>query len=242
MNDEQRGMIQNRDAVARATARCELTDEQHRVIQGREAIARASQRSGLSQEHRQEIQDVRGNDTLNQCHYVSRFIRGCSGDERTCADCGGWKFPAETKKCWCMGGKIRLPPPRAAPEKLRLLFNNPVFMQSIRAYNNAFAFTSMRASRSEPLQVGESVTRRGVYNFRVMFVLEWDLFSRPPPGGTPQCAGCPGWAAAGRHIVTDGLSAEILSDIDEVMEQHNPYAQQFLHAREILIERSRPAL
>ncbi|POM77406.1 Helitron helicase-like protein [Phytophthora palmivora] len=42
--------------------------------------------------------------------------------------------------------------------------------------------------------------------------------------------------------MTDGLSAEILSDIDEVMEQNNPYAQQFLHAREILIERSRPAL
>ncbi|POM70758.1 Helitron helicase-like protein [Phytophthora palmivora] len=123
----------NRDAVARATARGEMSDEQHRVIQEREAIARASQRSSLSQEHRREIQErdtnaratsrrlmtlderlelreeerlrrryrqykkgygnhedfdsmsVRGNDTLNQRHYVSRFIRGCSGDERTCA-------------------------------------------------------------------------------------------------------------------------------------------------------------
>ncbi|POM64692.1 Helitron helicase-like protein [Phytophthora palmivora] len=261
MNDEQRGMIQNRDAVARATSRGEMTDEQHRVIQGHEAIARAFQRSSLSQEHRQEIQEcdtnaraalrrsrqykkgydnhedfdsmsVRGNDTLNQCHYVSQFIRGCSGDERTCADCGARRFPAETKNCCCMGGKFRLPPPREAPDKPRLLFKNPVFMQSIRAYNNDFAFTSMRASRSEPLQVDESVTRRGVYNFRVMGTGT----SSPAPPGERQSR------VASRIRMTDGLSVEILNDIDEVMEQHNPYAQQFLHAREIMIGRSRPAL
>ncbi|OWY99786.1 Helitron helicase [Phytophthora megakarya] len=41
--------------------------------------------------------------------------------------------------------------------------------------------------------------------------------------------------------MTDGLGAEFLSNFDAVIEQYNPYAQQFLHAREILIERSRPA-
>ncbi|OWY98453.1 Helitron helicase [Phytophthora megakarya] len=41
-------------------------------------------------------------------------------------------------------------------------------MKSIRAYNNVSAFTSIGATRSEPLRVDESVTRRGIYNFRVM--------------------------------------------------------------------------
>ncbi|POM63995.1 Helitron helicase-like protein [Phytophthora palmivora] len=57
MNDEQRGMIQNRDAVARATARGEMSNEQHSGIHEREAIARSSQRSSFSQEHRREIQE-----------------------------------------------------------------------------------------------------------------------------------------------------------------------------------------
>ncbi|POM78915.1 LOW QUALITY PROTEIN: Helitron helicase-like protein [Phytophthora palmivora] len=265
MNDEQRRVIQDRDAFARAFQRNHLSQEQRQDIRGRDADARASSRRLMTLDERLDLvkksalgedpykagygnhedfdpASVRGNDISDRRHYVSRFIRGCSGDERTCVDCGAWKFPGETKKCCCMGGGVRLPPPREAPEKLRLLFNNPVFMQSIRVYNNAFAFTSMGASRSEPLQVDECVTRRGVYNFRVMGTVCHQMGSLIPP--PPIYISNPDSAArmASRIRMTDGLSAEILSDIDEVMEQNNPYAQQFLHAREILIERSRPAL
>ncbi|POM78979.1 Helitron helicase-like protein [Phytophthora palmivora] len=139
-----------------------------------------------------------------------------------------------------MGGKPRLPPPREAPEKLRLLFNNPVIMQSI---------TSMGALRSKPLQVDESVTRRSIYNVSVMGTVCHQMGSLPPsPGGKPMFSQIyindPDSAArvANRIRMTGGLSAEILSDTDNVMEQYNPYAQQFLHVREYLVERSRPAL
>ncbi|POM73708.1 Helitron helicase-like protein [Phytophthora palmivora] len=188
---------------------------------------------------------VRGKDTLNQHHNVSRFIGGCSGMNVHALIAVLGSFLLKPRNAVCMGGKIRLPPPREAPEKLRLLFNNP----SIRAYNNAFPFTSMGASRSEPLQVNESVTRRGVYNFCMMEIVCHRMGSLlPPPGGKPMftqiCINDPDSAVrvASRIRMTDALSAEILSDIGEVMEQHNPYAQQFLHAREILIERSRSAL
>ncbi|OWZ01528.1 Helitron helicase, partial [Phytophthora megakarya] len=157
----------------------------------------------------------------------------------------------------CIEGKVKLPPRREAPRKLRLLFNNPVFMKSIRAYNNVSAFTSIGATRSEPLRVDESVTRRGIYNFRVMGTVCHRMGSLlPPPGGKRTFAQIyPGGKrlihindpdspvrVASRIRMTDGLSAEFLGDLDEVMEQYNSYVQQFLHAREILIERSRPVL
>ncbi|OWY95097.1 Helitron helicase, partial [Phytophthora megakarya] len=89
----------------------------------------------------------------------------------------------------CIDGKVDLPPRREAPQKLRLLFNNPVFMKSIRAYNNVSVLTSIGATRSESLRVDESVTRRGIYNFRAMGT----VFHRmgpllPPPGGNPMFA------------------------------------------------------
>ncbi|OWZ22720.1 Helitron helicase [Phytophthora megakarya] len=169
-----------------------------------------------------------------------------SGVERQCAKCGTWNFPGETEQCCCMDGTVKLPPSRDAARKIRLLFSNPVFMKSIRAYNNISAFTSIRAIRSEPLRVDESVTRRGIYNFRVMGTVCHRMGSLlPPPGGNPMFVQIyingPDSAARVARM-TDGLGPEFLSDLDEVMEQYNSYVQQFLHAREILIERSRPSL
>ncbi|OWY95944.1 Helitron helicase [Phytophthora megakarya] len=81
------------------------------------------------------------NDTVANRHYISRFLR--SGEERRSTECGAWKLPGETKKCCCIEGKVKLPPRREAPRKLRLLFNNTVFMKFIREYNNVSAFTSI---------------------------------------------------------------------------------------------------
>ncbi|OWY99599.1 Helitron helicase [Phytophthora megakarya] len=98
-------------------------------------------------------------------------------------------------------------PRHEAPQKLHLMFSNPVFMKSVHAYNNVSAFTSIGATR-------------------------------PPPGGNPMFAQIyindPDSAArvASRIRMTDGLSAEFLSDLDEVMEQYNPYVQQ--HAKSLL--------
>ncbi|OWZ01244.1 Helitron helicase [Phytophthora megakarya] len=270
LSEEQRDVIRRANTVARAVARSEVDDGQREVVQERDATAAKEKRSLLTLDERLEPREeerfrrrprqykkgysyhedfdptiVRGKDTMDNRHYISRFLR--SGEERP--KCGAWKFLEETKKCCCMDGNVKLPPRREAHQKLRLLFSNPVFMKSIRVYNNVSAFTSIGATRSEPLRVDESGTRRGIYNFRVMGTVCHRMGSLlPPPGANPMFAQIyindPDSAArVSSHIrMTDGLSAEFLVDLDEVMEQYNPYAQQFLHGREILIERSRPAL
>ncbi|OWZ11714.1 Helitron helicase [Phytophthora megakarya] len=76
--------------------------------------------------------------------------------------------PRKSKKCGYIAGKAKPPPSCEAPQQLRLLFSNPVFMKSIRAYNNVSAFTSIGATLSVLLRVNKSVMRREIYNFRVM--------------------------------------------------------------------------
>ncbi|OWY91189.1 Helitron helicase [Phytophthora megakarya] len=44
-------------------------------------------------------------------------------------------------------------------------------MKSIRVYNNVLAFTSIGASETTALNVDDSVTRDGVYNFRVQNIM-----------------------------------------------------------------------
>ncbi|OWZ12202.1 Helitron helicase [Phytophthora megakarya] len=272
LSDDQRNVLRDHDTAARSVARIEMGDKQRQEIQERDATATRASRRTMTLDERLELREeerfrsrsrqykkgynyhedfdptiIRGKDTVANRHYISRFLR--SGEERRCAECGAWKFPGETKKCCCIDGKVKLPPRREAPRKLRLLFNNPVFIKSMCAYNNVSAFTSIGATRSEPLRVDESVTNRGIYNFRVMGIVCHRMGSLlRTPGGKWMFAQIyindpdSGARVANRIRMTDGLSAEFLSDLDEVMEQYHPYAQQFLHAREILIERSRPSL
>ncbi|POM60414.1 Helitron helicase-like protein [Phytophthora palmivora] len=158
MNDEQRGMIQNRDAVARATTRGEMSDEQHRVIQ---------YKKGYGNHEDFDFMSVRGKNTLNQRHDVSRFIRGCSGDERA-----------------------------------RIV----VFGRFLLKRRNVVAWVV-----NPDCRISEMLQRSCDYCLKIRYLC-------------------------------NGLGAEILSDIDKVMDQHNPHAQQFLHARENLVECSRPGL
>ncbi|EGZ30583.1 hypothetical protein PHYSODRAFT_367294, partial [Phytophthora sojae] len=144
----------------------------------------------------------------------------------------------------CRNDLIRVPPSHAAPSVLLQLFDNAAFMRSIRAYNNVFAFTSMGASRSRSLTVDHSVCRDGVYNFRVMGSVCHRIGSLlPSESGRSMYAQVyindPDMNArvTSRMQMTDGLDQAVLEKIDEIMERHNPYAQQFLHARSILVQR-----
>ncbi|OWZ24248.1 Helitron helicase [Phytophthora megakarya] len=126
-----------------------------------------------------------------------------------------WKFPGETKECCCIDGKVKLPPHGESLRKLRLLFNNPVFMKSIRAYNNTSAFTSIGGTRSEPLRVDESVTMRGIYKSCVMASWGIWVFAQIYINDHDSAA-----CVASRIRTTDGMNAEFLSELDEVMEQY----------------------
>ncbi|OWZ12880.1 Helitron helicase [Phytophthora megakarya] len=213
-----------------------MGDKQRQEVQERDTTATRASRRTMTLDERLELREeewfrnfdptiILGKDTVVNRHYISRFLR--SGEERRCVECGAWKFPGETKKCCCIDGKVKLPPRREAPRKLRLLFNNPVFMKSIRAYNNVSAFTSIGATRSEPLRVDESVTRRGIYNFHIMGTVCHRMgLLLPPPGGKRMLDQIyindsdSAARVASRIRITGGLSEEFLSDLDEVMEQN----------------------
>ncbi|POM62531.1 Helitron helicase-like protein [Phytophthora palmivora] len=194
MSDEQHTVIQEGEAVARASQRNRLSQEQRREIRERATNARATSRRLMTLDERLELREEELLSTKKvmvitktvipeyprQRHFESmplRFTVYLSLFGRMYRR--GLKFRAEMKKCCCMGG----------PVKLRQLFNNPVYMQSIRAYNNTIAFTSIGASRSEPLQVDESVTRRGIYYFHVMGTVCHRMGSLlPAPDGKPMFA------------------------------------------------------
>ncbi|OWY91913.1 LOW QUALITY PROTEIN: Helitron helicase, partial [Phytophthora megakarya] len=104
---------------------------------------------------------------LSRRHYFSRYVNDARDIEQVCGHCGAWKFPTETPGCCCLTGLVTVPSPQRPPEQFLRLFDNASFMNSIRVYNNVFAFTSIGASETTVLNVDDSVTRDGVYDFRV---------------------------------------------------------------------------
>ncbi|OWY96819.1 Helitron helicase [Phytophthora megakarya] len=106
------------------------------------------------------------------------------------------------------------------------------FCDSIRVYNNVLAFTSIGASETTALNVDDSVTRDGVYNFRVQGTVchrMGSLLTSPNRRNMfaqvyindPDMA----TRVESRMGMTDGLDREILKTIDHVMETHNEYAR-----------------
>ncbi|POM70086.1 LOW QUALITY PROTEIN: Helitron helicase-like protein, partial [Phytophthora palmivora] len=143
-----------------------------------------------------------------------------------------------------------LPPPNRRPMFAQVYINDPDMEAhvAIRAYNNVFAFTSMGSSHTRSLNVDERVTRSGVYNFCVQGSVCHRMGALLPPlNRRPMFAQVyindPDMEAhvASRMGMTDGLDPAILEKIDQVMNAHNGYTQQFLNARRLLIDRAGPA-
>ncbi|OWY93922.1 Helitron helicase [Phytophthora megakarya] len=197
MGDQQRQEVQERDATTTRASRHTMTLDERLELREEEWFRSRSRQYKKGYYYHEDFVPtiIRGKDTVDNRHYISRFLR--SGEERRCAECGGWKLDYHPA--------------------VKLLES---YDSSIRAYNNGSAFTSIGATRSEPLRVDESVTRRGIYNFRVMGTVCHRMGSLlPPPGGKRMFAQIyindPDSAArvASRIRMTDGLSAEFLSDI-----------------------------
>ncbi|KAH7482044.1 ATP-dependent DNA helicase PIF1 [Phytophthora ramorum] len=150
----------------------------------------------------------------------------------------------------CLEDKVRLPPLRPAPPRLLQLYRDPAFRQHIRAYNQAFAFTSIGASCSnrsfQDVNQDASVAgQRGVYTYRIQGAMGHYLGSllpyidpatgeRTDPKFTQIYIVDPDMqqrAQRRRGIFAD-LDPVALMDIEQMMEQHNPFAQQFLSFEE----------
>ncbi|POM70617.1 Helitron helicase-like protein [Phytophthora palmivora] len=162
-------------------------------------------------------------------HNFTRYTNNRQETERTCQHCDAWKFPRETPGCCCRNGLVSVPAPQRAPAHLLPLFSNPRFMNSIRAYNNVFAFTSMDS----------------VYNFRVQGSVCHRLGSLIPPSNRRAMyaqvyINDPDMDArvVSRMGMTDGLDQNIIETTDQVMTTSNEYTQGFLNARNLLIARA----
>ena len=59
-----------------------------------------------------------------------------------CKFCDALRFPNEPKGHCCGNGRIKLEKPKM-PDEMKVLFEKKEFRQTIRRFNNAFAFTSM---------------------------------------------------------------------------------------------------
>ncbi|GMF31644.1 unnamed protein product [Phytophthora fragariaefolia] len=85
-----------------------------------------------------------------------------------CPLCQAWKWPAESDFICCLKDRVQLPPLQPAPPRLLQMYGDKEFRRHIRAYNQAFAFTSIGASSSDntfrDVNQDQSVTgQHGVY-------------------------------------------------------------------------------
>jgi len=77
--------------------------------------------------------------------------------------CGAARFGREPKGLCCNDGKVQLALPPPLPEQLQeLMVRNSQFRKNARTWNQAFAFTSLGATK-----VDQRVAGYGVYSFRV---------------------------------------------------------------------------
>ena len=83
----------------------------------------------------------------------------------------------------CLKGRIDLPPIQYPPEMVALFSDQTNegrhYRQNIRAYNNAFAFTSMGVHVDERINIGG----RGIYTFRAQGALYHNIGGLLPNEG-----------------------------------------------------------
>ncbi|ORY91025.1 hypothetical protein BCR43DRAFT_403663, partial [Syncephalastrum racemosum] len=129
-----------------------------------------------------------------------------------------------------------VPPP---PEYLRRLLTEQTteaihFRQNIRRYNSLFAFTSFGADYDPDLANGA----QGVYTFRI----QGTTYGYAAQGMLPPADGTPGFLQIYFHDgaeqddirlnqgLAENLDPNVVRQLRQVIQEVNPYAQQFQHA------------
>ncbi|GMF59092.1 unnamed protein product [Phytophthora fragariaefolia] len=163
-----------------------------------------------------------------------------------CPLCQAWKWPAESDFVCCLKGRVQLPPLQPAPPRLLQLYEDKEFRRHIRAYNQAFAFTSIGASSSDntfrDVNQDQSVAgQHGVYTYRIQGAMGHFMCSilpyvdrrtgeRVPPKFAQIYIVDPDMQerANRRKGIFADLDIVALQDIENMMVECNPFAQQFL--------------
>ncbi len=143
---------------------------------------------------------------------------------------------------FCLQGQVKLPPlPAPAILQNLLCGNNPLskaFLQDIRQYNAALAFTSLA------VKVDEAITNSsGPYCFRVSGELHHRMGSLlPQEEGKLSYAQLyihdPAEALSMRNHRNPNLNSEIMSQLQDLMQDVNPYVALYQHA--YLIMKDKP--
>lgn len=161
-----------------------------------------------------------------------------------CCHCGAKHFEDEKvgkensfDDC-CNHGKVKLENVDNFPEDLKLLFNSEHelshdFFKNIRLYNNIFSFASFNANI-----VNFNNRRPGPYSFKIQGQIYYQINTalNPETNQTPSYGQLfivdADEAIQHRMSFTDGMNLEILTKIENIMHNHNIFAQSY----EIMVE------
>ncbi|CAB4477605.1 unnamed protein product [Rhizophagus irregularis] len=182
------------------------------------------------------IEDMmEGDEIINGRHRFERM-------NKICDKCYALKWKYETKGFCCLDGQVILSPLHEAPPMLYNLLtsNDPntdkPYIDSIRAYNSIFAFTSLGANIDEDL----ANAKEGVYTFRIQGALYHRIGGLMPKENYP-----PAFAQIyfynsnmdnqlkRRQEIFPYLNSDMLSALQtELYDIENPFVHNFITAGE----------
>ncbi|POM73660.1 Helitron helicase-like protein [Phytophthora palmivora] len=152
LSNEQQQLQKIQDAEAHRDRREGTSTEESQVMRDEDAVARRATRENMTEEEN------------NRRREAERFRRRSRKYQKGLAYYEAFD-PSTIPGSCCRKGLVTVRPPREAPT----LFGNPRFKQSIRAYNNVFAFTSM----------GPHVPALSTSTKGGLFVIVWEHYYRP---------------------------------------------------------------
>ncbi|GMF38034.1 unnamed protein product [Phytophthora fragariaefolia] len=165
-NSAERAQAQHEDQNRRAEVRAEQTDQERDVQRQQNRVRRKAPQRCRGHVNHEDFRAsmVTGKDVVDGRHRLPPTTMFPL--------CQAWKWPAESDFICCLKGRVQLPPLQPAPPRLLQLYGDKEFRRHIRAYNQAFAFTSIGASSSDntfrDVNQDQSVAgQHGVYTYRI---------------------------------------------------------------------------
>ena len=141
----------------------------------------------------------------------------------------------------CLKGQIKLPPPNPLPDTILKLLKSPnsckeglQFRTNIRLFNSLLSFTHCNANIDENLISNKG----GNYSFRINGTIHHQIPSiRPKEINQPRFAQIytydPSFQTNHRSNMYPHLNKDILNKCQDLILQHNPYAEIFKQAGKI---------
>ncbi|GMF57085.1 unnamed protein product [Phytophthora fragariaefolia] len=239
-NSAERGQAQHEDQNRRAEVRAEQTDRARDVQRQQNRVRRKAPQRCRGHVNHEDFRAsmITGKDVVDGRHRLPPTT--------VCPLCQAWKWPAESDFICCLKGRVQLPPLQPAPPRLLQLYGDKEFRHHIRVFNQAFAFTTIGASSSDntfrDVNQDQSVAgQHGVYTYRIQGAMGHFMGSMLPYVDRRTGERVPHKFAQIYIVDPDmqeranrrkGIFADldivVLQDIENMMVECNPFAQQFL--------------